>query len=60
MERYSKLDCFHGDYAQVAVTIRGRYKWGLIDRMGKEVIPATYDSLVYYGGDNVFVNIFVK
>lgn len=37
MEQYSNLECFQGDYAQVAVTIRSRYKWGLIDRMGKEV-----------------------
>lgn len=60
MKEYSKLECFHGDYAQVAVTIRGRYKWGLMDRMGKEVVPATYDSLEYLGGDRVFVNIGYK
>lgn len=60
MTKYSLLQCFHGDYAIAAITIKKHYKWGLIDRSGKEVIPIAYDNIEYIGGDLVCVNTGYK
>jgi len=58
--KYKKLSCFWGEYAEVAMTVNGHCKWGLIHKSGAEVIPTKYDSISYVGGDVVFVNIGFK
>lgn len=55
--KYTKLDAFWGDYAQIAIGCEGSYKWGLINRNGVEVISPIYDSISYIGGEYALVNI---
>lgn len=60
MKEYTVADCFWDDYAQVAIIVKGKNKWGLIDRLGHEVIPAIYDRIQYMGGEVAFVNVGFK
>lgn len=57
MREYSVIDCFWGDYAQIAIMVNKKLKWGLINRSGEEIIPAIYDGVQYVGGEVAFVNI---
>lgn len=53
---YSKLDCFWGNYALVAIG-ENPYKWGLINRKGELTVKPIYDNAVYIGGNYVIANI---
>lgn len=57
MREYSVADCFWEDYAQVAITVHKKLKWGLINRSVDEVIPVVYDAVQYVDGEVAFVNI---
>lgn len=47
-EDYRRVDPFFEGLARVEKTINNKTKWGFIDKSGKEIIPAIYESAGFF------------